>query len=115
MPHCIIEYSQNTEQKIPVSNIMEEVKVACIRSSLFSPEDVKVRAFACNHFVAAGEEEGFIHVTLKILSGRTAEQKKSLSSLVLDNLVGLNFPQTILSVEVCDIDKASYVKTKVSP
>ncbi|MDB4837945.1 5-carboxymethyl-2-hydroxymuconate Delta-isomerase [Marinomonas sp.] len=110
MPHCVIEYSHNLEQILPPLTLMETVKQACIASNLFSPEDVKVRAFPYQHFLAAGSEEYFIHVTLKMLSGRRIEQKECVSRMILQTLTQLALKNAGLTVEICDIDKASYAK-----
>lgn len=52
----------------------------------------------------------FIHVTMRILSGRNTEQKLILSKLVLESLATLTLKACSASVEVVDIDRASYSK-----
>ena len=110
MPHCVLEYSQNLEQEVPPIDLMDAVKSACIASDLFSPEDIKLRGFPCKNFIPAGLEDAFIHVTIRLLSGRTAEQKSDLSNKVLESLMAFSLKGISLSVELCDIDRDSYVK-----
>lgn len=110
MPHCILEYSQNLEQEVPPVDLMDAVKAACVASDLFSPEDIKLRGFPYKHFIPAGQEDAFIHVTIRLLSGRTAEQKSELSNQVLAALGTFSLKGISLSVELCDIDRDSYVK-----
>jgi 5-carboxymethyl-2-hydroxymuconate isomerase len=69
-----------------------------------------VSAFGqCSHNYFTGlETSDFIHVTLKILSGRTVEQKQMLSTLVGDELQQLKLQGCSLTVEVMDIARESY-------
>ena len=52
----------------------------------------------------------FIHVTLKILSGRSIEQKTMLSRSVLGMLEMFVLEKASISVEVVDIERESYAK-----
>jgi len=52
----------------------------------------------------------FIHVTLKILSGRTSEQKSHLANTVLDTLVALNYSALSITIAIEDMDRDSYRK-----
>lgn len=113
MPHCIVEYSQNLEQEVPPADFLEAVKEACITSALFSIEDIKLRSFSYKSFLTGGEEDAFVHVTLRVLSGRTSEQKKQLSDLVLEALTQFSLKNVSLSVEVCEMERDSYVKRVV--
>ncbi len=111
MPHCIIEYSDDLEGK----PLVEAVHQSALDSGLFSSlgSDIKVRAMPYSHYKTGSIEISFVHVTLKILSGRTGEQKSSLTEKVLKQLKALNFIGCSLSVEVVDIDTASYAKSIV--
>lgn len=55
----------------------------------------------------------FVHVTLKILSGRNTEQKLCLSGAVLESLKTLGLTSVSITVEVVDIDRGSYAKILV--
>ena len=113
MPHCILEYSQNLEQEVPPADLLEAIKRACIASTLFSVEDIKLRSFPYKSFITGGQEDAFIHVTLRILSGRTLEQKSQLSHLVLESLTQFSLKGVSFSVEVCDMDRDTYAKKVV--
>lgn len=58
-------------------------------------------------------KKAFIYVTVKILSGRNLEQKKSLSNLILSQLTTIDFPSTLLTVEVVEIEKESYARVMI--
>ncbi len=113
MPHCILEYSQNLEQEVPPVDMLEAIKEACITSNLFSVEDIKLRSVPYKSFMTAGQEDAFIHVMLRVLSGRTPEQKKHLSHLILEALIKFSLKDVSFSVEVCDMDRDTYAKKVV--
>ncbi|MGB2064082.1 5-carboxymethyl-2-hydroxymuconate Delta-isomerase [Marinomonas gallaica] len=110
MPHCIIEYSQNLEQEVPPLDWMEAVQQACLESNLFEPNDIKLRAFACKHFITGGVQDAFVHVTIRLLPGRTSQQKSQLSQSVLDALCRFAVKQVSLSVEICEMVQDSYIR-----
>lgn len=114
MPHCIIEYAKPLEKVISSSALMQAVYHGALKSELFEPTDIKLRTVPYVEF-ASGENQNalFVHVCLKILSGRTLEQRTMLSQAVLSELNGLESDfssETSLTVEVYEIEKASYAK-----
>lgn len=113
MPHCILEYSQNLEQEVPPVDILEAVKEACITANIFTPEDIKLRSFPYKSFMTCGQEDAFVHVMIRLLSGRTLEEKKNLSQLVLDALTKFPLKNVSFSVEICDMDRDIYAKKVV--
>ena len=50
---------------------------------------------------------------IRLLSGRTSEEKKTLSQLVLDALTKFPLKDVSFSVELCDMDRETYVKKVV--
>lgn len=79
----------------------------------FDGSDIKVRALSFSNYQSGKEKIDFIHVTLKILSGRSSNQKEMLSQLVLKQLITLGLTNCSMSVEVIDIDRPSYSKVVV--
>ena len=113
MPHCIIEHSSNLES----NTLIPLVFSACQESLLFAKDssDIKVRAIEFTQYQTGILQNDivqvdFIHVTLKILSGRDTQQKLMLSNLVLSSLETLKLTNCSTSVEVLDVDRASYAK-----
>lgn len=107
MPHCIIEYSDSLSEA--PETLMSTVFDAALASELFQTSAIKVRAVSyAFHLNGAPQYDHFLHVNLKILSGRNAEQKSKLSGMVFDSLLALNIGNTSITVEVSDLDKASY-------
>ena len=104
MPHCVVEYSNNISCEINMSKLQE----ALIASNLFVEKDIKIRSLGYDDWLLEKRYFGFVHVVVKILSGRTDAQKLSLSGLIASVF---NFEQSInVSVEIVDIDKLSYSK-----
>tara|TARA_R110002153_G_scaffold13189_6_gene49318 strand:+ start:4413 stop:4757 length:345 start_codon:yes stop_codon:yes gene_type:complete len=110
MPHCIIEYSKNLEQTLSIKELVCAVQGYVFSSGLFDESSIKTRAIEYKHFQTGLSDMPFIHITLKILHGRNHQQKKDLSTLVLDNLRTDIQPPISISVEVSDIEKVSYKK-----
>ncbi len=108
MPHCIVEHSSSLNAK----DIIPLAYSGALRSELFEPggKDIKVRAMSYSNYHSEPGTKDFIHVTLKILSGRNPEQKKMLSNSVLEKLRELTVKACALSVEVVDVDRESYSK-----
>ena len=84
MPHCIIEHSTQIDGKILVPLVHQ----GALESNLFDPEgsDIKVRAIPYTNYQTGSVDINFVHVNLRILSGRNPDQKLHLSKLVLEKL-----------------------------
>ncbi|MEN3159738.1 5-carboxymethyl-2-hydroxymuconate Delta-isomerase [Alkalimonas sp. NCh-2] len=108
MPHCIVEHSASLDSEL----ILPLVFSGALKSELFETDgsDIKVRAITYYSYVTGPEKADFVHVVVKILSGRTLEQKQLLSKSVLAQLQKLELQTCSLTVEVVDIERASYAK-----
>lgn len=111
MPHCIIEHSVEIDGETLISLVHR----GALSSGLFQPEgsDIKVRSMPYLHYKTGSVDIQFVHVMLRILPGRTAEQKNTLSHLVLKQLETFLKTNCSVSVEVIDIDVESYAKVIV--
>jgi 5-carboxymethyl-2-hydroxymuconate isomerase len=115
MPHCIIEYSAKITENLPVEQLMHAVYKGANQSELFSATDIKVRACAYDDFYLPGAEQVFVHVSLKILSGRDLTQRKNLTGHVYNQLERLGIENAIITVEVTQTEKESYIKKSTVP
>lgn len=108
MPHCIVEHSVTLDG----DRILPLIFSGALQSGLFEMDgsDIKVRSIAYQNYLTGGEKSDFVHVVLKILSGRTSEQKKMLSALVLEKLQSLQLHNCSITVEVVDMERASFAK-----
>lgn len=110
MPHCILEYAKPLAAKLDSMRLVEAVYQGAFNSGLFEGPDIKTRAIAYDDYLTGTDKTSFIHVTVKILSGRTEEQKQRLSSEVIKTLMALALSDISITVEIVDIDSASYAK-----
>lgn len=114
MPHLIIEYARDLEQQIPANALLEAAYQGALESQLFTPSDIKVRAIAYDHFLSGEAHQRFVHVNLKLLSGRNTAQKTQLSEQVLEHLkqalTALDIENVSVTVELQDIERNTYSK-----
>jgi len=113
MPHAIIEFSDLAEIGVDEAAILDAVFEGMQASGLFGTEDIKVRSQPVSMTRNGSDNFSFIHVQLRILSGRTVEQKAGLGERVRTHLCALSGQARSTSVEVVDIDRAVYAKTVV--
>lgn len=108
MPHCIIECSATLDGDILTSKVYQ----GTLDSMLFEPDgsDIKVRALSYNSYIVGGCKTDFVHVTIKILSGRSLLQKAVLSKSIQAKLSELDLVLCSITIEVVDIERASYLK-----
>lgn len=113
MPHFIIEYSQSLEQY--ASKMLKAIFQAAGDSGLFQPEDVKVRAQAFSHYLNGYNQADFIHLVIKLMPGRTAQQHQALSQAAAAALYeSITSPvpsqPVVISSEVIELKQTSYHK-----
>ena len=91
---------------------MHAVFNGALHSQLFLPDgaDIKVRAIAYQNFKLGDGKTSFVHVVVKILAGRTDEQKQRLSQEIIKKLSGLGHQDISITVEVVDMERQSYQK-----
>lgn len=110
MPHLIIEYAQElaTEQQVP--SMIDAVHEAALASQLFPESHIKTRAIPIQFYRVGGSNAPFIHAQLRIKQGRSEAQKAALSAAVLMAIKEQSWPAKVITVEVADMDSASYAK-----
>ena len=110
MPHCIIEYSKEVENTISPKKLLKIAHQGTFNTGFFDEKAIKSRAIPFEHYLVGGEKLNFIHITIRILSGRTEEQRATISNSVLEELKKIELSSISLTVEICEIDKESYAK-----
>ena len=77
MPHIIIEYSGNIEEKMNLDNLIEKVHATAVETGVFPLGGLRVRCARRDHYKLADghPDNGFVHVELKIGPGRDHETK----------------------------------------
>ena len=110
MPHCIIEYSSGVADYIEIGDLVAAVHQGALSSGLFDEYDIKTRAVAYAHHSTGATRDSFVHVTVRLLSGRDDAQKADLSEKLLAQIEPLLPAVVSVGVEICDMHKDSYRK-----
>jgi len=110
MPHCVIEYSKPLGNLVSESQLMNLVFDGALSSQLFDSTTIKCRVIGYQSYLSKAKESDFIHITIRILAGRTIEQKSTLSQCVIQNLAGIGLKDLSMTVDVCDIETQCYAK-----
>ena len=111
MPHLVIEYSTDGHGGLlDVSKLLHAVHDAAAASGVMQAADLKVRATAFPDYLVARRTDGFCHVSVYLLEGRTPAQKIAVSEQLRATLAAM-LPQTkSLSVDIRDMDPSAYRK-----
>ena len=111
MPHQIIEYSSNLEDRINIKRLVDILHAAAIGLEALPQAGMRTRAVRrdlCK--IADGHAENtFVHVTLRLAAGRSHEAKTAVGEQLFAALKkhigpsGDSFP-VALSLEIQEID-----------
>lgn len=114
MPHIIIEYSANLTE-LNMTNLMHDCHHALNGLHNVSTDRVKTRAVKLDNFlVGTHDEKGqMIHVTLRLMTGRSVEARAELAKILYDkvrtHIPQDKYPNSALTVEIVELDKATYI------
>lgn len=110
MPHIIVEFAEQLANTIEMNTVLQTIHQAVADSGLFETSHIKTRAYPFKDFTNAGAHDPYIHIQARIKSGRNAENKKQLSTVILTGLTKLNIPASVITVEIIDMDRDAYAK-----
>lgn len=110
MPHVIVEFTHGLASEPQIESMLDALHTAIAATGLFDTEHIRLRALPLHHYRCGGIKRHFLHAQLRIHTGRTAEQKQRLSNAVLASLKDQCWPAEVITVEIVEMDKASYSK-----
>ncbi|WP_226645383.1 5-carboxymethyl-2-hydroxymuconate Delta-isomerase [Microbulbifer variabilis] len=110
MPHLVIEYAKNLEERISVAALISSAQEAMHSSGLFASHTIKTRAKAYEQFIAGEHGDSFIHAEIRLLAGRNKREREALSSAVFNCLCQFADGVPAVSVEVREMDPSCYSK-----
>ena len=110
MPSCIIEYSSGLSKSINVDSLVELVHQTAFDTGLFEIDDIKTRAYCAENYMVGYGHSEFIHVTVKLMPGRSQQDKKTLTLSIAREVSELSLPQTSVTVQAEEIERESYSK-----
>ena len=79
MPHAWIEYSANIKDEPEVQTLKETLYRAALETGIFPIGGIRVRAQVIDDYIVgdAHPDNGFVHIVLRIGSGRDMDVKKA--------------------------------------
>jgi|WetSurMetagenome_2_1015567.scaffolds.fasta_scaffold71527_4 5-carboxymethyl-2-hydroxymuconate isomerase len=115
MPHCILEYSANVPDPPDPGRVLADVHAALMATGRFTLADIKSRAVRHDQFLIGDGDPArvFVTLTVQILGGRSDEAKAQISEALIE-VLARHYPASLagricsLTVQVCDIHRASY-------
>ncbi len=114
MPHIVIEYSRSLEAEISPEKMMQTAHDTAFASGEFGEQDIKVRTLAFGPALIGGKPARFIHITVKLLDGRSEERKKEITGAILQAFQAYNLDVNCISVDARDMIRASYSKVQTA-
>jgi 5-carboxymethyl-2-hydroxymuconate isomerase len=75
LPHLIVEYSANIEDRIALDELLEKLHARALETGVFPLGGLRVRAHRAEHYLIADKapDNGFVHVTAMIGHGRALD------------------------------------------
>lgn len=110
MPHLVIEYAEKLEDHISIPALVSAAQQAMDQTGLFAPHTIKTRAHAYRHFIAGEKGGSFIHAEVRLLHGRSEQEREALSSAVFNGLCQFADGVPAVTVEVREMDPGCYSK-----
>ncbi|MAU40037.1 MAG: 5-carboxymethyl-2-hydroxymuconate isomerase [Kordiimonas sp.] len=94
MPHFIIEYSANLDDKIDMDALMLALRDAIMAAEVFPLSGTKIRTQRHDTYLVADghPDNAFLHVQGRILPGRTMEAKENASNLIFKAMTDILDP-----------------------
>lgn len=108
MPHLIIEHSENIK-KSSIKTLQTEIQkiMGLVTEGNFDPDQCKCRSFSFDEYLVGKPDQttsSFIHITIKILSGRTLEARKKLAVKTIE------FTKKLMDEIFIDGKNSDYIK-----
>ena len=112
MPNLIMEYSHTAEERLNLQGLLQDLHQVTLDCGLFDKSDVKSRSHRYHQWLIGerGDTEDFIHIHIELLVGRSVDQKQRLSDQLMTVLQQQASHISSLTVNMVDMEKASFRK-----
>ncbi len=118
MPHCILEYSSNINDKINLKKLLHDINTMLIGTGIFNLMDIKSRAVEHDLYVVGdgNPNRAFVALTINIFRGRPDDVKANIAESALQLLkdafnTTLQEKKCSITVQIGDIHRESYRKS----
>ncbi len=114
MPHLIVEHTDNLAEEAAIPDLLRKANAVLIaQNGVFPIGGIRSRAIRLTDYCVAdgAADDAFVHLTLKIGAGRTAEQKQAagdaLFAMVTEHFAALFARRFLaLSLEIQEFSEA---------
>jgi 5-carboxymethyl-2-hydroxymuconate isomerase len=118
MPHLIVEYTDNLRAEGEIRTLLRKANAVLIaQGGVFKPGAVRSRAIELHDYCMADDQAdyAFVHCTLKIGAGRTAQEKRAactaLFEMIKEHFAALYAKRYLaLSLELYEFDEGGTFK-----
>jgi len=111
MPHITVEYAGHLDEVHCMTGLCQTLFDTAAASGVFPDKSaIKVRAIPCPFSHIGTDPQSFVHVTIRLLLGRDETTKAELTRSILTALDQALPDVGSLSVDIKDIDTATYAK-----
>lgn len=109
MPHIIIEHCAETEKSTDLKKLAQKLHQTLAAQESIKIESLKTRTLLTQNVqVGDSTQVNFLHITVKLLQGRSEELRKVMAQRLFDQAHKMLSQPTSLSVEVVELQ--TYVK-----
>lgn len=121
MPHITLEYSGNVlesaRDRIDIPRVLVQLNLVLEETGGIQIANCKSRVKVAKEFVVGrgGPSQGFVHLDVRILEGRSGDLKEKLGARLLETLkehflVAAETLDLQMTVEIRDIERSNYFK-----
>lgn len=110
MPHLVIEYATPLEKEVDITGLMAGLHTCLGETGVFDVKDIKTRAKGYASFIVGAGANGFVHVSLSLLSGRPLDVRQNLTETLFLEMQKWVPTSAKLSVEIKEIERETYQK-----
>lgn len=112
MPNLVLEYSNSVDERVNIQGLLEDLHQVTLNCGLFDVPSVKSRTLCCHNWLVGNEADNvdFVHISFELLSGRTEEQKRELSRLLMQTLQEKASHICSLTINIREMDKSCFQK-----
>ncbi len=110
MPHIIVEYSQGLKSAFSIASMLKDLHNSIDGMHGVTLDRIKTRAHAAEDFLVGEDDQfaGFVHIDLRLMPGRTDEQRRELSEALLKAAKPHLVKRVALTIETSELHGPSY-------
>jgi len=84
MPHLVIEYSANLEDRLELDALLDRLYETSIATGMFPLGGIRIRAYRADHYRIADchPDNAFVHVTAFVGAGRPLDRRQAAADTI---------------------------------